>query len=237
MEQRLASRPAGSPRFVRRAVALGLLAPVAVAAALAGAPAVHAQAGAPGLAVEAVHPLSGGEFHFIVTLSDANGDPLAGTTVTATPTSPGGTSGATVALPSAGDGTYQGPVALPEDGTWRVHITSADPAAEVDYGYAVTGDTGTPVTQPTTTVPATTAATTLPATQAPTTAPATSAATTTPAAAETAAQADEDDDSGFPIVVLVIVGAALVVALAGVPLALRTIRNANADRPSGSDGA
>jgi len=36
---------------------------------------------------------------------------------------------------------------------------------------------------------------------------------------------------------LVIVGAALVVALAGVPLALRTIRNANADRPSGSDGA
>jgi hypothetical protein len=213
-----------------------------VAGVLIGAPAVRAQAGAPGLTVVAVHPLSGGEFHFIVALVDGNGAPLTGATVTATPTSPSGSSGAAVALPASDDGSYQGSLSLPEDGTWMVHITSADPTAVFDYSYAVTGDSGTPVggaTPPVvTTAPLATSATEPPATAAPQIAPTSTTASPEPGTTELAAPADDnDDDSGFPVVLL-IVGAALVVTLAGVPLALRTIRNVDhagpADPPSGT---
>jgi hypothetical protein len=251
MEPGHAPRPTRSTRCAGWVVIVGIVggAMAMALAVLPAAPVLGAQPD-PGITVEAVHPLGGGSFHFIVALTDGNGDPLTGTTVTATPIGPGGDTGAVVALPSSGDGTYQGPVPLTEDGPWIVRIASADPAGVIDYGYEVSGDGGTPFgAGPTTAPPATTLP---PTTAAPTTAPPATTtlppttgagaggttATTGPEAEDGTESAstratDEDDDGGFPIVVL-IVGAALVVALAGVPLALRTIRSANTS--SGDDG-
>jgi hypothetical protein len=216
-----------------------LAGPLTALVLLGAPPAVSAQAGGPQIAVEAVHPLGGGSFHFIVDLADTNGDPITGTTVTATPTSPSGSTGAAVMLPSSGDGLYQGPVPLPDDGTWTVKVASADPATSIDYRFEVDGDTGTPVaTAPPTTAAPTTAAPTATTTPATTVAASTTVATT-PASSvtetERAGAADTgDDDSGFPMALVVI--AAALVALAGVPLALRTIRNATDGGPDDPGG-
>jgi cobalamin biosynthesis Mg chelatase CobN len=93
----------------------------------------------------------------------------------------------------------------------------------------VDGDTGTPAAPattappaPTTTVPVTTATTVAPTT----TVPATTATTATDIedARASATESADSDSSDLPLV-LILVGAALLVALAGVPLALRIIRN------------
>jgi hypothetical protein len=219
------------PRSARAALAIGVL---TILVSTGGATAAQAQGAAPGIAVEAVHALGDGQFHFIVDVAEA----ASGTTVTATPTSPSGDTGGAVTLPSSGSGVYQGPVPLPEDGTWTVTIASADPAGSIDYGFEVSGDTGTPTA---TTAPATgpttapTATTLAPATQAPTTiAPTLTTAPTEEASASAAQASDSGDDGGFPIV-LVVIAAAVVVALAGVPLALRTIRKSpDPAHPTGS---
>ena len=220
------------PRSARAALAAGVLTALAL---IGGATAAQAQAAAPGIVVEAVHTLGDGQFHFIVDVADAAG----GTTVTATPTSPSGDTEGAVTLPSSGDGVYQGPVPLPEDGTWTVTIASADPAGSIDYGFQVSGDTGTPtattapVTVPTT---APTASTVAAATQAPTTiAPTLTTAATEEASASAAQASNDSDDGGFPVVLMVI-AAAVVVALAGVPLALRTIRKSTNPTGSGPTG-
>lgn len=206
---------------------------------LGGAPAALAHDD-PAVQVEAVHPLGDGSFHFIVEMAYRDdGHPISGKVVTLTPTSPSGATGDPVTLEPAGDGVYQGPVALPEDGTWQVKVASADPAVSTDYGYQVSGDTGTPAEEPssTTVAPGTTATTVAPSTTgAPSTTETT--ATTPEVEAETAAtraDSDDGDSSALPIVLLVV--AALVVALAGVPLALRTIRNATDNSPSGRDNS
>jgi hypothetical protein len=226
------------PAVLPAAVLIGVL----TVALLAGtAPGAQAQ-GQPQLAVEAVHPLGGGSFHFIVGLVDANGDPLTASTVSATPTSPDGTTGGAVILPAAGDGTYQGPVPLADDGTWTVRIASSDPAVAIDYELEVDGDTGTPAaTTPTTVATPTTAGSSSPAGSATTVASSTTAApsTTTPPSSTAPREQENaadpgDDGSSFPTI-LVVVGAALLVALAGVPLALRTIRRSTDGPGEGED--
>jgi hypothetical protein len=214
----------------RRSAPFALVAGLLTALALVGAaPAAQAHGGDPAISVEAVHSLGDGSFHFIVDMVYADdGDPISGTTVTVTPTSPSGATGTAVTLESTGGGVYQGPVPLPEDGTWTVKIASADPAGAIDYGFVVDGDTGTPATPatttppaPTTTVPVATTAAAAPTTTVPAT------TVTTAADIEDAATSSTDlaeSDSDLPLV-LILVGAALLVALAGVPLALRIIRN------------
>jgi hypothetical protein len=210
---------------------LALVAGLVTALVLVGAaPAAQAHGGDPAISVEAVHSLGDGSFHFIVDMVYADdGDPISGKTVTATPVSPSGATGSAVTLPSTGDGVYQGPVPLPEDGTWTVKIASADPVGAIDYGFVVDGDTGTPAAPATTTPPAPT--TTVPvattAAAAPTTTVPATTATTAADSAEASApltEAADTSDSDLPLV-LILVGAALLVALAGVPLALRIIRN------------
>jgi YtkA-like len=208
-----------------------LVAGLLTALVLVGAaPAAQAHGGDPAISVEAVHSLGDGSFHFIVDMVYADdGDPISGKTVTATPVSPSGATGSAVTLPSTGDGVYQGPVPLPEDGTWTVKIASADPAGAIDYGFVVDGDTGTPAAPATTTPPA--PATTVPVATTTAAAPTTTVPVTTATtaadiedASASASESADTSDSDLPIV-LILVGAALLVALAGVPLALRIIRN------------
>ena len=216
---------------LRRSAPFALVAGLLTALVLVGAsPAAQAHGGDPEISVEAVHALGDGSFHFIVDMVYADdGDPISGKTVTVTPVSPSGASGSAVTLESTGGGVYQGPVPLPEDGTWTVKIASADPVGAIDYGFVVDGDTGTPAAPattappaPTTTVPVTTATTVAPTT----TVPATTATTATDIedARASATESADSDSSDLPLV-LILVGAALLVALAGVPLALRIIRN------------
>jgi hypothetical protein len=218
-------RPGLPVALTRRLAVAGVVAGVLAGLAVLGPVPVAARAGDPGIAVEAVHPLGDGTFHLVVELVDGNGgQPVSGAALTVTPTGPSGASGAAATLEPAGEGVYQGSVVLPEDGTWTLRVASASPAAAIDYGYEVSGDSGNPV------------ATTAPATPATTSAPATAATPSSGAAPSTTATAPEigteaaaarsggNDDGSLPAVLLVI-GAALVVAVAGVPLALRTIRN------------
>jgi hypothetical protein len=214
--------------ILRRLAGAGVLAAVtisAVLAALTGTPAVQAQPGNPQITVEAVHQLPD-SFHFIVDLVGADGAPLSDKVVTATPTSPSGAAGSAATLESTGDGVYQGPVDLPEDGTWTVHIASTDPAAALDYQYAVGGGP-----QPTTTAAAPPATTAPAAGAAPTTAPPTTATPLDANEQASAQAATTSDDDSLPMVLL-IAGGAFLVALAGVPLALRTIRQARRDKAS-----
>jgi hypothetical protein len=215
--------------ILRPAAGVGVVAAVMVSAVLAGwtgTPTALAQDGDPRITVEAVHPLPDA-FHFIVDLADASGEPLSDEVVTATPTSPSGAAGSPVTLDPAGDGVYQGPLDLPEDGTWTVRIASTDPAAAaaaIDYQYAVGGGP-----QPTTTtVPTDTTA-----------APAAPASTMPPTALtgnDVSEQAAADGSDSLPVV-LIAVGAAFLVAMAGVPLALRTIREAKKrNRPGTPEG-
>jgi hypothetical protein len=212
---------------------------LATALALGAAPAAAeapAQEGTT-VTVEAVHPLTGGDFHFIVEVA-SGGAPASDATVTATPTSPGGDSGSAVVLEPSGDGVYQGPVSLPDDGTWTVRIASSGPTGTLDYGFEVSGDTGTPVAPATTTTaaPTTTVAPAVPAATTTTTvAPTTSAPAVASTEVALATNADDGSDSSLPLVLL-LVGAALVVALAGVPLALRIIRQSTQGRPTDGNG-
>jgi hypothetical protein len=204
--------------------AAGFVAVLALALAV-GDPAAtpaRAETGDPTLIVEAVHPLDDSSAHFIVQLLDASGAPVADSTVTVTPKDADPTT-----LPSTGDGTYQGPVDLPGSGTWSVEVASADPAASIDYSYT-TGTVGGPSVPPAPTP--TTAAPAAPAAGAPTATTATTTSTTgaaTDAVAASATGETQDSGSGFPIAIVVAV--ALVVAVAGFPLAFRTIRNARHD--------
>jgi hypothetical protein len=210
---------------------------LAMALVLGAAPHASAQEVAE-VTVEAVHPLGGGEFHFIVDVA-SGGAPASDATVTATPTGPGGDTGSAVALDPTGDGVYQGPVSLPEDGTWSVRIDSSGPTGTLDYGYEVRGDTGTPAaTTPPTTAPATTAAPAEPATTttvAPATTTSTSSADVPSTEVDLASDGDDDGGSSNLPVVLLVVAAALVIAVAGVPLALRTIRQSTGASPPAHD--
>jgi hypothetical protein len=210
--------------ILRRVAGVG----VVVLAGLTGTPGALAQDGDPQITVEAVHPLPD-SFHFVVDMADASGEPLSDEVVTATPTSPSGDAGSPVTLEPAGDGVYQGPLDLPEDGTWTVRIASTDPAAVIDYQYAVGGG---PQPTTTTTPTATTAAPAAGA--APTTT--TTTALTGNDVSEQAAADDSSDSDSLPVV-LIVVGAAFLVAMAGVPLALRTIREAKKrNRPGTPEG-
>jgi hypothetical protein len=203
----------------------------AVVAGWTGTPTALAQDGDPRITVEAVHPLPDA-FHFIVDVADASGEPLSDKVVTATATSPSGAAGSSVTLEPAGDGVYQGPLDLPENGTWTVRIASTDPAASIDYQYAVGGGpqpTTTTVPTDTTAAAAAGGADVAPATTT------TSAARTGTDVSEQAA-ADSSDGDSLPVV-LIVVGGAFLVAMAGVPLALRTIREARKrNRPSPPEG-
>jgi hypothetical protein len=124
-------------------------------------------------------------------VADGHGAPDA--TVTAVAEQPGAAAAAPVQLTAgAEEGLYAGTVSFPAPGDWTVRFTSVTPAATLEQPQSVTAP-GPTVTRP----------------------PPTSS-TTVPIAAgadEVAADSEEDDGSGFPVVPVAAV--VLVLAVAG----------------------
>lgn len=90
------------------------------------APPAGAQEGEAFITVDQAHPAPGST-HYFVSVTDAEGEPVSDTEVTATPISPDGEEGETVTFESSGDGVYQGPVAMNDPGEWTVRFESEDP--------------------------------------------------------------------------------------------------------------
>lgn len=109
---------------------------VAVATLVTAAPVVGAQEDEATLTVDQVHP-AGGSVHYIVELTDADGEAVEGATVTATPTSPSGAEGATTTLGETGDGVYEGPVQMDINGDWTVIFESSAPAARLEHDQTI----------------------------------------------------------------------------------------------------
>lgn len=98
-----------------------------------GAGPAGAQDGEATIEVEQAHP-SQTSVHYFVRLTDADGEPVSGATLTATPRSEDGTDGAPVTLsPDPDPGLYQGTVELSAEGNWSITFESTDPAASLDH--------------------------------------------------------------------------------------------------------
>lgn len=95
------------------------------------APPAGAQEDEAFVTVDQAHPAQGST-HYFVSVADADGEPVTDAEVTATPISPNGEEGETVALASSGDGVYEGPVPMNEPGEWTVRFESDDPAGSTD---------------------------------------------------------------------------------------------------------
>jgi len=90
------------------------------------------------IAVDQVHPAGSSVHYYVRITSEANGEPINGATVSATPTSPDGVPGATVELtPADDDGRYQGPVSMPDEGAWTVTFASNNPDGSLRYPQQV----------------------------------------------------------------------------------------------------
>jgi len=192
---------------------LGLLAGVGLLASPA-----HAQEGEAFITVDQAHPASGST-HYFVSVTDAAGDLVTDTEVTATPISPDGEEGETVTLTGDGSGVFQGSVPMNDPGEWTVRFTSSDPAGTTEATQRVSAastpiesvppdDTGTP-----------------------------EAGTPETGSDDTAAPAvTEDDDSSALPLVLLLVGLAAVAVLA-VVLYLRSGPEDGVTPPPAGDSA
>jgi hypothetical protein len=122
--------------MISRPLAAGVGALVALGIALgvaAGTRPAGAQEGSATIQVEQVHP-SATAVHYYVSLTDGDGEPISGATVTAIPTQDDGTQGAPEPLtPSSDPGLYQGTVELSAQGTWTVTFASTQPEASLAY--------------------------------------------------------------------------------------------------------
>lgn len=88
------------------------------------------------IAVDQIHP-AGASVHYVVTLSDADGEPVSGASVTATPTSPSGADGVEATLTETGAGIYEGQVEMATSGDWTVTFESSDPVAELEHAQTI----------------------------------------------------------------------------------------------------
>lgn len=117
-------------RPARAGVAVLALAALSVAL---GTGTAEAQEGEATISVEQVHPGST-SVHYVVELTDVDGEPVGGATVTAVPTLADGTQGTPATLtPASEEGVYQGAVELSAQGEWTVTFTSSTPEASLAY--------------------------------------------------------------------------------------------------------
>ena len=191
-----------------------LLAALALATAtvLSAAAAAAAPAGDADITVTQAHPLQGST-HFFVSLAGPDGEPVADSSMTATPIGPDGVERPAMAMEESSDGEFQGAVPMPEPGTWTVRFTTTDPAASTEATQVVEG-ASTPQAPTSAAVPATPV-------PAPTTEGTTPATTAEPDTTEVAAPtASDDSDDGLGMGLLVVGGLMVLAAVIGAGIAL-----------------
>ena len=199
-----------------------LLAALALATVLSTSAA--ARAGDAEITVTQAHPLESST-HYFVSLTGPDGEPVAGSSMTATPIGPDGAERAAVTMEESSGGEFQGAVPMPEPGTWRVRFTTTDPATSTEATQVVGG--AAPTQAPTS---AAVPATPVPAPTTEGTTPGTTAEPEDTEVATDAASTTDDSDDGLGTVLLVVGGLMVLAAVVGTVIALT-----RKPKPSGPD--
>jgi hypothetical protein len=142
---RLSVGPGATGGYLHRVLAVaGLLAAVGLLMAGSPVPPAGAHEGTAVITIEGVHP-AGTQVHYVVRVTWENdGHAAADATVTATAVAGSGEQLTPVTLtPVDSDGRYEGIVEYPSAGSWTVRITSIDPTGTLEQPQEVTASPST----------------------------------------------------------------------------------------------